>query len=84
MLAAVAVEISVAQMLKLDLRFVKVSVAVVVAGAGLPFWPALNDAKKLYSFVSKCVKVFLFSSFQLLCQIVAEDCTCCLLLLPEK
>ena len=45
MLAAVAVEMSVAQMLKLHLSYIKVSVAV-VAGAD--------------DFVSKCLKVFLF------------------------
>ena len=44
---------SVAQILKLHLSFVKVSVAVVVV-------LSVDVAKKLYSLVYKCLKVFLF------------------------
>ena len=52
-LASVAVEMSVAQILKLYLSFVKVSVDV-VAGPDAPFFCiALNAGKKLHSLVSK-------------------------------
>ena len=58
-LAAVAVEMSVAQMLKLHLSFMKVAVAV-AAGLTITFFClALNAAKDLNSFVSKYLKVFL-------------------------
>ena len=58
-LAAVAVEMSVAQILKLHLFFVKVSVAVVAGADDHIFCLALNVVKKLYSLVSKCLNVFL-------------------------
>ena len=59
-LAAVAVEMSVAQMLKLHLSFVKVAVAAhVAAGADDHIRLALKVTEKLYSLISKCLKVFL-------------------------
>ena len=64
-LVAVAVEMFVAQMLMLHFSFVKVSVA----------------SKKLHSLVSKCLKVFHFKSLHLRGQVVAQGCSCCLLLL---
>ena len=58
-LAAVPVEMSVAPMLKLHLSFVKMSVAVVAGADDRVLLPSMNAAKKLYSLVSKCLKVFL-------------------------
>ena len=55
-LAAVAVEMSVAQMLKLHLSYMKVSVAVAAGADDHVLLTFLNVDKQL---VSKCVKVFL-------------------------
>ena len=59
-LAAVAVEMSVAQMLKLHWGFVKVSVAVVAELMTMFFSPALNTAETHGSLISICLEVFLF------------------------
>ena len=58
-LAAVVVEMSVAQMLKLHLSFVTVSVAVVAGLTTTFFCLALNVAKRLHCLFSKYLKVFL-------------------------
>ena len=58
-LAAVAAEMSVAQMLKLYLSFVKEFVAVAAGADDDIFCIALNFGKELYSLVSKFLKVFL-------------------------
>ena len=56
-LAAVAVEMSVVQMLKLHLSCVKVSVAAAADNHVLCL--ALNVAKEFDSLISKCLKIFL-------------------------
>ena len=58
-LAAVAVEMSEAQMLKLHLNYVKVSVVVAAGADDHVLLPALNVAEELDSLISKCLKVSL-------------------------
>ena len=84
-LAAGDVEMSVAQMLKLQLSFMKVYVAVSAGADDHILLPCLDIAKELYSLISKCLKIFLLQSIHLRRQVVAEGCTCCcLLLLPKE
>ena len=74
-MAALAVEMSVAQMLKLHLSYMKVSVAVAAGPDDQVLLPCFECTKELDSLVSKCLKVFLSLSIHLQCQVVAEGCT---------
>ena len=58
-LAAVAVEMSVTQMLKMHLSFVKVSFAVAAEAENHILLTFLTVSKELYSHVSKCLKIYL-------------------------
>ena len=84
MLAAVAVEMPVAQMLKLHLSLVKVSVAV-VAGADdhilQPCFGCCQEASQPRFLMSESLSLLIL---HLQGQVVTEGCTFCLLLLPEK
>ena len=48
------------------------------------FCPVLNVVEKLDSLISKCLKVFFLYSLHFQHRIVADGCTCCLLLLHEE